>query len=357
MTEPTPKVFTYDELLSALLGFWAFLRRSWYIVLLGVIAFGSYGAYKALSKPRMYPAKIRFMVNEDQGSGGGRMTAVLSSFGLGGLGGGMEKANPEKILSIATSSLVVLPALDSLVLPKGQADNKKLITAVLDAYPWMEKWQSGGFVSDTTAVRQALTGGGLRRLNGEPGWVLQKVFGALKGQDGQTAMVSTVFDKTTGIMSLSAKTVDPNLSAGLLTAIFSRLTSYYVEKTVEPQRAAFAKIAYKTDSLRRNMSRVSDAIAGVTDTRQAIPGSRSKIRREELVRDLQIMTVAYTKALENREMAEFSLQSQTPFLQVIDEPLYPIEAEPRGVVKAVIPYAIGGFLLSFLLVLILYIRS
>jgi uncharacterized protein involved in exopolysaccharide biosynthesis len=64
-----------------------------------------------------------------------------------------------------------------------------------------------------------------------------------------------------------------------------------------------------------------------------------------------MLGTAYAKVIEQKEIAEFSLNDQTPVVQIIDYPISPIEPSKSSLIKNIIlSLLIGGFLGGFIVI-------
>ena len=50
----------------------------------------------------------------------------------------------------------------------------------------------------------------------------------------------------------------------------------------------------------------------------------------QIDRDVRMLNVIYAEALKNQEIASFTLQNQTPFIQSLDLPLKPLEQKKEN---------------------------
>jgi len=66
--------------------------------------------------------------------------------------------------------------------------------------------------------------------------------------------------------------------------------------------------------------------------------------------DVQANTAILTQIVAQLELAKVNLRKETPLIQVIDQPILPLEKEKVGRLKSLI---LGGFLAGFLSVLYL----
>ncbi|MNE18567.1 hypothetical protein D3C80_1116100 [compost metagenome] len=66
--------------------------------------------------------------------------------------------------------------------------------------------------------------------------------------------------------------------------------------------------------------------------------------------DMQVLSTTYAEVVKNLEISKLALLRETPLIQIIDTPSYPLDKEKWGKVKG---FVIGGFLASLLCIIIL----
>jgi hypothetical protein len=79
--------------------------RYWYIPVLFILLAVGYQAFQYFRFVPVYPAKITFSVDEDEGGGSGGLSGILGQFGFGGVRPG--RFNLDKILALSKSRRVI----------------------------------------------------------------------------------------------------------------------------------------------------------------------------------------------------------------------------------------------------------
>ncbi|HRV86761.1 MAG TPA: Wzz/FepE/Etk N-terminal domain-containing protein, partial [Saprospiraceae bacterium] len=107
MTEQQPPGYIQDDeitlkdLILKIQEFWRLLwANKWYIIAFALIL-ASLSALRTYLTPSQFPAKLTFMVNEDEGSNMGGIANVLGQFGFSS--GGKSEYNLDRILELSRS--------------------------------------------------------------------------------------------------------------------------------------------------------------------------------------------------------------------------------------------------------------
>ena len=87
--------------------------------------------------------------------------------------------------------------------------------------------------------------------------------------------------------------------------------------------------------------------ASLTDQNLNMAKQVGGVDRQKKQIDIQVASTAYTEIIKNLEMAKITLQKETPLIQIIDQPVFPLEKVRASKRNGLL---IGGFLAGFLMV-------
>jgi len=320
--------------------FWNELWRYWWIILLFVIPIALFMVYSAISTPKTYPAKLTFMVNDDEGGGGlGGAASVLSSFGIGGSGGG--DYNLEKMLELVRSRKLMQTFLFKKQKIEGKEDYYS--NHLIDLYDYHEVW-----LEDTTGLRDFKfthdSIGGFTRTENS---VLKQLHGKMIGNvaNGIKGLLGSSISENTSIMTLTLNTESEALSILMLEDVFEELSDYYVEKSIEKQKFTYDAMKFKTDSIYKELRSAEYGLANYKDTNRGLYTAKKQLKTGQLTAKIQMLYTMYGEAIKNLEMAEFGLRDKTPVVQVIDLPIPPIRPVGDSLIKnLIIACLLGGLL-------------
>lgn len=315
------------------------ILRNWLLIgIICIIPIG-YLLYSAFTVKPMYKADLVFMLNEEEGSSGGGLATIASRFGLSIASG--SKMNFEKLISIAKSRQIVQSALFSKGTIRGNYDF--YANHIIRGYGFHERWED-----DTTGLANFVfkdslpASGGSRIENRAMLAVYKQVVG---GPTVDYPIMSIGYGEENSILSLSANSVSEELSIGLAHVLYDKLSTFYIEKAIEPQQQTYNTLKYKADSLKAILQSTEGRLAGFEDTNRGLVTRSAALTAERLTRDKSMLTLAYGEALKNLEVADFALRSAKPVFQIIDGPISPIKPALESKTMAIL---IGGFLGVFL---------
>lgn len=292
--------------------------RLWYIPVIFALIVGGYQLYKYFTYDLIYPAKITFSVDEDEGGGTTGLSSVLGQFGLGGVR--PTRYNLDKILELSKSRRVVQQTLFDKITIDGKEDF--IANHLLRLY----KLNTVDSKKSKTESPFYFTKDSLLAFDRKENEVLLMLYNVIIGPPDQPkkALLSAAYNEDTNIMSLTASTTNETLSLELAKRMFESLSNYYVTKAIEKQVKTFRIVREKRDSVLSVLKSTEFQLANFKDTHRNLLMKTDQVSELRLQRELTALAAMYAEVLKNTEVADFALRNKTPFIQVIDSPILPI---------------------------------
>jgi len=270
----------------------------------------------------------------------------LGTFGLGGVGGG--DYNLEKMLALLKSRKLV----QNVIVTRATIDENEdyFGNHMIDLLELEEKWRNAipPKLSGFTFVRDSIDG-----FNESENTVLKLLHSHIIGNamGGRKAMLESNISEETGIMTLNMLSKKEEFSIKFLVRLYDNLSNYYVDKSIEKQQYTFNIVAAKADSLETEMRSAEYSLATFMDKNRGLYNRKDQLTQFRLEAKVKMLGAAYAKVVEQKEIAEFSLNDQKPIVQIIDLPISPIEPSKSSLIKnIIIACLIGGFLGSFFII-------
>lgn len=337
------KEITLKDLILKLKEYWAIIwsKKIW-VISAGIITSLVFGVTTYL-KPTIYKAELTFMVNDDEGGGMSGVGAILGQFGLGRGGG---KYNYEKITNIGLSNRILSQVIyDSTTIGNSQDLIGNHIIKIYDIHEnWEEDTLLNGFYftnSNNNSYQSNLA--------------LSRIISLLRGnpKDPKSAKICAIgFNEESTIMNIQSNSINEDLSVAIANSWYDKLSNFYIQKSTERQEKTYETLRTKADSVyglltgsESSLARSSDLLGLVKNT-DYLPQARSN-------RNIQMYSTMYAEIIKNKETAEFILKSETPFFQIIDEPLKPLNKSNNSFLLQIIVGAILGSLITAILFIFL----
>lgn len=327
------------EMIEKILEFWLELwNKKWWIIISAIPCMIYFG-YTARQTVITYNAKLTYTLNEGN-SGGGALSGILGSFGLGKGG----KVNLDKIVELSKSRNIIQKVLFSTIaLDTLQGKKDFIANHLISLYQLDKEW---------TNKHQDWTG--FRFKSDQIDGFTKEEFAALKmlhklfvgGTGIKSPIFSNGFNEDTGILTISANTVDEEFSIVISNKIYEELKKYYEFNTVKSGRKTFEFVESKKDSILSELKSKKLQLASFNDRYRKLVDPSMLVEKSMIETEIQKLTLAYGEASKNYEIANYSLESSTPDITIIDEPLPPLEPVGSSLFWALIKGGLLGGLVA-----------
>ncbi len=328
-------------------------HRKWLIAAVAILFAAGFAIRNTLTSP-VFPAKLTFMINEDDAGSKLGLGGILGQFGLGSSG---TEFNLDKVLELSKSRKISQKALFNGIEINGKKDflANHLIFYLDSLGTWgkrslhkewfgpEERLPLKGFTFSKDSLDSKIENKALKSLH---------TFLVGNSDAGIDAIVESEYSETSGIMSLKSTTEHPALSVNLTQYLFDELSEYYIKKTIEKQKHTYDILKDKTDSISTALSSAQYSLANFKDRNQNIFSRTESITENKLMLEIQKLTVMYAEAEKNLQVADLSLKNKTPYIQMIDEPLLPIAPKKPSIIQALIKGLLLGLCLGVVFVLL-----
>jgi hypothetical protein len=301
--------------------------RKWLFILVGCLG-GAIGfAYsKYLTKPE-YTAKITFAMEQKSGGAASALGGLASSLGIGDIGGASSSGmfGGENILMLMKSNRIIHEALKA---PLDELKGDHLLNAYVKNH----------FDKELKEKKIAL---------------FPKTFDSItstRAQDSllllitknirEKQLVADRADKKNTIINLEVK--DQNEQWALLFSkmLVQHAIDLYMEIKVGKLITTERELTRKRDSIRGLLDGSITTLAIETDLNSHAPLMRYKTKQAKKQVDVEVLKTMYGNVIQNLEMTKFQRSQEEPIIEIIDEPILPLEMEYFTKSKGVVLFGI-----------------
>ncbi len=331
---------TLKELILKIKEFFFEVVKFWKLLILLAILFAAFMGYRAYTSQVSYSAKLTYMVNKNEGGGLGAIGGILGQFGFNSKAG----SNKDRIVSLSKSRKVI----EKVMFKKVIIDNKNdyIANHFITHLDTIDKWYGDKFIGEN---KHPLNGfkfkNGFNYDNDTVKTAIKTIYYKIVGGKKTKGCMSSGYNEDSGILHINTSLGQQELAAAITNTTFDKLSDYYVKKTVEAQKTTYDVVKFKTDSIEALLKIKESNLASVVDKTHFAQTSKVRLKESRLKRDVMKLSTMYGESLKNLELADFSLKTNTPFVQVIDRPLLPLKGEKPSLIKSLI---IGIFLGLFI---------
>jgi capsular polysaccharide biosynthesis protein len=346
-------VISLKDLILSIQEYWKEIWKYKFLIIGCAILFSVLLVVKAVTAKSTYKADLTFMINDEEGGGGlNGISAILGSFGLDG--GGGDGQNLDKIIQLSKARKISQIAFFEKVDIKGNKDY--LANHIINYQDSLGRWFKRPFYKfwgKTSVIKDfRFTQDSVPLFNKNENLALKVIHLMVAGNEKFPGLTTTSYNEESGIMTISTNSLHPDIAYELTQQTYNALYSYYIKNSIEKQRVTYDLVKFKTDSIKESLRADEYALASLKDSRRATVLTKDKLLNLRLEGRIKMGYAALAKALENLEIADFTLKNKTPFIQVIDEPLKPLLPVKPSFLKALIFGGILGGMLSIAFILL-----
>jgi len=334
------------ELILKIQEWWKYLLSKWVIIVVAAIIGGGIGLAKAYLKQTVYKAELSFTLQEQKsGSALGGYSGIASQLGLSVGGNGTGGAfSGDNLLQLMKSRSMVETALLTPITINGKTET--LAELYIKYNKFREAWETDPQLKNISFNNNDRSKFTLKQ---------DSLLGAFHRNIVETNLVVDRVDKELSIITVKVTSPNEQFSKNFAEVLTKVVSDFYVQTQTSKSIKNVLILQKQTDSIRRALS---SALSGAASSADANPNPNPtlltlRVPSQRRQVDVQYNTAILTELAKNLEVARMSLLQETPLIQVIDKPIFPLEKERPGRLKALIT---GGLIGAFLMIIILFIR-
>ena len=337
---------TLKELLDKAKEWYSYLLFQWKIIVLAGVVGAALGLTYSISKKPIYTATLSFALEDEKSGGMSGALGLASSLGfdLGGSAGGMFTGS--NLTELFKSRSMVEQTLMQPVL--AGTDTISLAEFYIRTQEWRDQWNEKPKLKaiqfPPLTKRKYFTR------------VHDSIIGKMYEDLSKTSLTVAQKDKKVSIISIDVKSENEVFAKAFSETLAQQVSDFYVNTRSKKARMNMAILQKQTDSIRAELNGAITGVAVANDNtfmlNPALNVNRAPSAKRQV--DVQANTAILTELVKQTELAKVTLRKETPLIQVIDRPIFPLPKEKFGKAKGIV---LGGVLASFLIGLGLIIRK
>lgn len=324
-----------------ILDMWKFLVSKWsLIIVLGVIA-GLIGlGLSYIVKPK-YTANLSFSLNEK--SSGGGLAGLALSFGFGGLLGnsGGDAFTGDNLLEIIKSRYAVETTLLSPIDFEGE--QMTMIDAYIKFNELPKKWQRAKNEELKTIkfpINQDRT-----TFSRTQDSVLYTVYDKIVNQNELKLLRK---NKNINIIYVNFTSQNESFAKYFVEILMDKTYDFYKETRTAQTRNNLAMMQNRADSIRELYENALYKGAAISQVNVNTAIQLASVPRLKQEYDVQLYGTVYAEVLKNLETIRLDMDRETPIVQIIDRPIYPLKKTELGKLKGIVFGAFTGGVIVFI---------
>ena len=359
MTSTGPQTIKYSELKAVLQRFLNYFISQYKIILYITLFTSALGLLYGKLQPSSYKATSTFIVEDKSGKGGGGLSGLASQFGIdvGGLsGGGASLFDGDNILEIIKSRAII----EKVLLTKMEESSSVKGQTIADYYISVNNLISN--FERKAITTKSLNFSGLSE--GEKHTVQQdSILYILYSSINKNLNVEKKNKKST-IITLEVVSGDQVFSKVFAEELLKQTSDLYIDIKTGNLSRSVNKIQEKTDSLLTIINNISNKssklnvpiMEDLLNENAAIKFRKENYKNkftysnsipiEQTARERNVAYTMYAEMSKSLETLKLSLINQTPVIQVLDTPKYPMFDQRISSIYFLLVGLAIGFVLS-----------
>lgn len=321
---------------------WKFILSRWLVILIMCIIGAAVGLLYAYSQDPVYAAETTFVLEEDKGGSGmlGQLGGLANLAGIDPSGGGGGLFQGDNIIQLYKSRTMIQKTLLTEVEYNGK--NRLLIDHYIEFNNLGEGWDRVELKNIQFSLKDGET---FNRLHDS---ILGEVVKSISSEN----LIVNKPDKKLSIIKVEVNAKDEFFAKAFNDQIVQNVNDFYIQTKTKKALENLEILQHQTDSVRNVLNGaiyqtavVADATPNLNPARQVLiaPAQRSQFNAEA-------NKIILSELVKNLELAKLSLRRETPLIQVIDIPIFPLSNDRLNISKGMI---LGTVLLGFLTVILL----
>ncbi|MEB2782528.1 exopolysaccharide biosynthesis protein [Algoriphagus sp. C2-6-M1] len=338
----TDNQFTIKEVIQNFSEWIAYFISKWKILLLaGLLGIGL-GALVSIFKKPVFIATTSFVLEDGDSGGMGQMSGLASLVGvnLGSMGGTSGLFQGDNIMELYRSDRM----LDETLLSPFD-ENQLLIDRFIEFEKIVKKWESKVDIDvmDFSIPRESFT------VSQDS--VVKEV--AQLVRENQLSVAKP--DRKLTIIQVSVLSKDEAYAKVLNERLVENVNEFYRETKTKKTSENLAILQSQADSVRKLLDESIGAFASATDrvpnANPLLSSATIDTRKKQI--DVQATGAVYEEVVKNLEIAKVNHRNNSPLIQIIDSPRFPLERSEIRLVKGMV---LGCIVAGLLTLLALYFR-
>lgn len=322
-----------------------YIRSQWKIILVLFIIGGVAGYVYARSKTPLFQAESTFVL--DEGRSGGGAFSGLALLGMGSDASAGLFSSTQNIVWLYKSRMMLY---QTLITPATYNGRQRLLIDI--------------FLDESGIRKEINKDPQLKNIHFQEGKTLDSL------SKEQTSLVLSCINmlrkpkylevtetsKAENLITVSFKSKDEQFSKLFTETLVNNVNQYYIKTKTEKTTVEVELLERKVDSARMMLStNMYQVASSVEDIPYANPGKATlQVTPSRKRIDVDAMSAMYVELSKNLETRRMALAQETPLIQLLDGPVYPLNViKPSGVMLA----TVGAILCTLLAIVILIARN
>lgn len=313
----------------------------------------SFVFYLKKTKPNVYKSKIVFVVEEGKGSTPnlGGLASIAGQLGVDlNTNSGTSLFSGENIILYFKS----LSLTREVLLSEYKNSKRSFLDYYVEANELNKNWDSEPQVKN---ISFAPFSNKIKYTRIQDSLIFEISSNILKNQFDIFKV-----DKKASFIEVNVKMRDEELAKFFVEKIVEIAVNKYIKTKTLRQKTSVDNLQARVDSISKILFKKTQSSAVLQTSANTMDinplfKTATNVSNELNTRDKTLLATIFASVTQNLELAKFQLSQETPVIQLIDTPRFPLEKEKKSILKSTfIAFVLSLFLFSFFLILREYFK-
>ena len=306
----------------------AFLLKKKFLIFISSLLFCLVGVFFAFFSDTKYNAELTFVVEQDGGASLGSMSSIANLVGFDV--GGMQSStfSQSNIIELLKSRGVIVSALVQNAKINGETDC--LIEHYIEINNIKEKedWDDYDFLRGISFCDNN-------------GYIYDSISGVIWEELIEDDLTVELRSDESNIITLSYTSLNQDFAREFVKRLIDQMIKMYIIHETSQANNTLDFYQDRADSVFAELEIAEQEFARVQDINRRIIKATGRLKELQLMRRVEVLNTMYLEIVKNLELSKIALLNKTPIINIIDEPILPLEEDKTSIF-------LGGFLGGFL---------
>ena len=306
----------------------AFLLKKKFLIFISSLLFCLVGVVFAFFSDTKYNAELTFVVEQDGGASLGSMSSIANLVGFDF--GGMQSStfSQSNIIELLKSRGVIVSALVQNAKINGETDC--LIEHYIEINNIKEKegWDDYDFLRGISFCDNN-------------GYIYDSISGVIWEELIEDDLTVELRSDESNIITLSYTSLNQDFAREFVKRLIDQMIKMYIIHETSQANNTLDFYKDRADSVFAELEIAEQEFARVQDINRRIIKATGRLKELQLMRRVEVLNTMYLEIVKNLELSKIALLNKTPIINIIDEPILPLEEDKTSIL-------LGGFLGGFL---------
>jgi len=322
-----------NDILIKLSEYKVFLLKKKFTIIIFSFLFSLIGIIFATFSDTEYHADLTFVVDQQEGGGLGNLSGLAGQFGFDlGSGSNNSTFSQSNVMELLKSRGVIVKTLLQSAKVNGKTDFLIEHYIKINKLKDNHNWNDYDFLKDIS-------------FHDNNDYIHDSISGVIWQHIIENNLSIELESNEANIITLSYISLNQEFAKEFVERLIGQMSMMYVAHATAQANNTLDFLQDRSDSIFLELDIAEQEFAKVKDINQRIIKATGRLKELQLMRRVEVLNTIYLELIKNLEISKMTLLNKTPIINIIDEPVLPLEKyEFSKIYSALLAGFLGGFL-------------